>query len=62
MAKHIKTPSSESLKHGPCQPLSVFQERGAPAALAEQLKTCSSGQDGNTDAEKKEAFEEPGSG
>ena len=32
------------------------QERGAPAALAEQLKNCDYGEEGDTDAEKREAF------
>lgn len=33
-------------------------ERGAPAALAEQLKNCDYGEEGDTDAEKREAFKE----
>jgi len=33
-------------------------ERGTPSALAEQLKSCDYGEEGDTDAEKKEAFKE----
>jgi len=33
-------------------------EKGAPSALADQLKNCSKGDDGDTDAEKREFFEE----
>ena len=33
-----------------------LQERGTPSALAEQLKSCDYGEEGDTDAEKKEAF------
>ena len=34
------------------------KEKGAPSALADQLKNCSKGDDGDTDAEKREFFEE----
>lgn len=33
-------------------------ERGAPLALADQLKNCSYGEEGDTDAEKREAFKD----
>eukprot|EP00435_Cladocopium_sp_Y103_P040471 s532_g11.t1 len=35
-----------------------WEERGAPLALADQLKNCSYGEEGDTDAEKREAFKD----
>ena len=42
--------------------MAPVQERGAPAALAEELKTCSSAEDSNANADTKDTFEELGSG
>ena len=36
----------------------LAKEKGAPSALADQLKNCNKGEEGDTDAEKREFFEE----